>query len=72
MFSRTTIASSIRMPIASERPNSDIVFSVKPNSQQRHERREHRHRQREPGDDRRAPRVEEQEDDEHGERSRPR
>ncbi len=31
MFSRTTIASSIRMPIASERPSSDIVLSVKPN-----------------------------------------
>ena len=30
MFSRTTIASSIRMPIASERPSSDIVLSVKP------------------------------------------
>ncbi len=33
MFSRTTIASSIRMPIASESPSSDIVFSVKPNAQ---------------------------------------
>jgi hypothetical protein len=32
MFSRTTMASSIRMPIASERPSSDMVFSVKPNS----------------------------------------
>ena len=32
MFSRTTIASSIRMPIASERPSSDIVFSVNPNA----------------------------------------
>ena len=32
MFSRTTIASSIRMPIASDRPSSDIVFSVKPNA----------------------------------------
>jgi len=31
MFSRTTIASSIRMPIASDRPSSDIVLSVKPN-----------------------------------------
>ena len=30
MFSRTTIASSIRMPIASESPRSDIVLSVKP------------------------------------------
>ena len=33
MFSRTTIASSIRMPIASERPSSDMVLSVKPNAQ---------------------------------------
>src|ERR1035437_6186856 len=32
MFSRTTIASSMRMPIASESPSSDIVFSVKPNA----------------------------------------
>ena len=30
MFSRTTIASSMRMPMASDRPSSDIVFSVKP------------------------------------------
>ncbi len=30
MFSRTTMASSIRMPIASERPSSDMVLSVKP------------------------------------------
>jgi hypothetical protein len=30
MFSRTTMASSIRMPIASDRPSSDIVFRVKP------------------------------------------
>ena len=33
MFSRTTIASSIRMPIASDRPSSDMVLSVKPNAQ---------------------------------------
>ena len=32
MFSRTTIASSMRMPMASDRPSSDIVFSVKPNA----------------------------------------
>ena len=30
MFSRTTIASSMRMPIDSDSPSSDIVFSVKP------------------------------------------
>ena len=30
MFSRTTMASSMRMPMASERPRSDIVLSVKP------------------------------------------
>ena len=30
MFSRTTIASSISMPIASDRPMSVITFSVKP------------------------------------------
>ena len=67
MFSRTTMASSIRMPIASERPSSDIVLSVKPNAQTAMNDGEHRDRQREAGDDRRAPRVEEQEDDEHGE-----
>ena len=32
MFSRTTIASSMRIPIASESPSSDMVFSVKPNA----------------------------------------
>jgi hypothetical protein len=30
MFSRTTMASSIRMPMASESPSSDMVLSVKP------------------------------------------
>ena len=30
MFSRTTMASSMRMPIASDRPRSDIVLRVKP------------------------------------------
>jgi hypothetical protein len=33
MFSRTTMASSIRIPIESDRPSSDIVFRVKPNAQ---------------------------------------
>ena len=66
MFSRTTIASSIRMPIASDRPSSDIVFSVKPNAQHRDERGDHRDRQREAGDHRRSPRVQEQEHDQHG------
>ena len=32
MFSRTTIASSMRRPIASDRASSVIVFTVKPNS----------------------------------------
>jgi hypothetical protein len=32
MFSRTTIASSIRIPIASERPSRDMVFRVNPNA----------------------------------------
>ena len=30
MFSRTTMASSIRMPMDSESPSSDMVFNVKP------------------------------------------
>ena len=67
MFSRTTIASSIRMPIASESPSSDIVFSVKPKIQSGTNDASARHRQREAGDDGRAPRVEEEEHDEHGE-----
>ena len=33
MFSLTTIASSMRMPIESDSPSSDIVFSVKPYAQ---------------------------------------
>src|SRR3989337_1414535 len=33
MFSRTTIASSIRIPIASDNPSSDMVLRVKPNAQ---------------------------------------
>ncbi len=53
--------------MASDRPSSDIVLSVKPNAQHRDERGEHRHRQRQAGDDRRAPRVQEQEHHEHGE-----
>src|ERR1700681_686543 len=32
MFSRPTMASSIRIPIASDSPRSDIVFSVNPNA----------------------------------------
>ncbi len=40
-------------------------FNVKPNAVQRDERRDHGDRQREPGDDRAAPAVQEQEDDEH-------
>ena len=33
MFSRTTMASSIRMPIASDRPISDIVSRLNPSAQ---------------------------------------
>ncbi len=32
MFSRTTMASSIRIPIASDNPSSDMVLSVNPNA----------------------------------------
>ena len=60
MFSRTTIASSISMPIASDRPISVITFSVKPNSRMTDEGRDDRDGQREAGDDRRAPGVQEQ------------
>src|SRR3712207_7210200 len=37
MFSRTTMASSIRMPMASDSPRSDMVLSVKPNAHTRSE-----------------------------------
>src|SRR3954471_7680073 len=33
MFSRTTMASSIRIPIASDRPSSDMVLRVNPQAQ---------------------------------------
>ena len=33
MFSRTTIASSIKIPMASDRPSSDMVLSVNPKAQ---------------------------------------
>ena len=32
MFSRTTIASSIKIPIASDRPSNVIMLRVKPNA----------------------------------------
>ena len=59
MFSRTTIASSISTPIASDRPSSVMKLSVKPHSPHRDERRDHRGGQRQRRDQRRAPRVEE-------------
>jgi hypothetical protein len=67
MFSRTTMASSIRMPIASERPSSDIVLSVKPKAHTAMNDGQHRHRQRESRDHRGAPGVQEEEDHEHRE-----
>ena len=45
MFSRTTIASSIRMPIASESAISVIMFMREAESVDREERRDHRHGQ---------------------------
>ena len=53
--------------MASDRPSSDIVFEREAEHQHGDERGEHRDRQRQAGDHRRAPRVEEQEHDEHGE-----
>ena len=69
MFSRTTMASSISRPIASESASSVIVFNVKSNTHMMKNARDDRDRQREAGDDRRAPGVQEQVDDqdrEHG------
>ena len=67
MFSRTTIASSMRRPIASDSASSVMVFNVKLNTHMMKNARDDRHRQREAGDDRRAPRVQEQVDDHHRE-----
>ena len=63
MFSRTTMASSMRRPIASDSASSVMVFTVKSNTHMMKNARDDRDRQREPGDDRRAPRVQEQVDD---------
>ena len=63
MFSRTTMASSMSRPIASESASSVIVFMVKLNTHMMKNARDDRDRQREPGDDRRSPRVQEQVDD---------
>ena len=54
--------------MASDRPSSDIVFSVKPNAQTATNDASTETGSAKPGDDRRAPGVEEQKDDEHGQR----
>ena len=69
-FSTTTIASSTTMPIASTRPNSDRLLSEKPKAAMQEERADQRHRNRHDGNDRRAPCLQEQDDDEHDEHHR--
>jgi hypothetical protein len=65
---RTTIASSISNPMHNDSAISVMKLSVKPNVQRR---RDDRDRQREPGDDRASPGVQEQEDDQHGQQRAP-
>ena len=59
MFSRTTIASSMSSPIASESAISVSMFSVMPEEIHDDERRDDRDGQRQARDDRRAPGVQE-------------
>ena len=64
-FSTTTIASSTTMPIASTSPNSDRLFSEKPEQRHDRERADQRHRHGDHRDDRRPPVLQEhQHDDE--------
>ena len=69
-FSTTTIASSTTMPIASTRPNSDSAFSEKPKRCIDGERADERHGHGRERNDRRAPGLQEQHDDEHDEQQR--
>ena len=55
--------------MASDSPSSDIVLSVKPNAHTATNDGQHRYRQRQPGNHRRAPGVEEQEDHDDGQGS---
>ncbi len=64
-FSTTTMASSTTMPMASTRPNMRQVVQRKAEHAHQEERADQRHRNGDDGDDRRAPRLQEQHDDEH-------
>ena len=55
------------MPIARTRPNSESVFSEKPKAWRYCERADERHRNRDERNDRRAPRLQEEDDDHHDE-----
>ena len=66
MFSRTTIASSISRPMHSDSAISVRKLSVKPNAYSAMNVAIDRDRQRQAGDDRAAPAVQEQEHDQHG------
>ncbi len=66
MFSIVTVASSTRMPTASARPPSVMMFSVSPNADRIDDRAENRQRNRDGDDHRRAPAAEEQQDHQAG------
>ena len=67
MFSRTTMASSISRPMHSDSAISVRKLSEKPNAYSAMKVAITEQRQREPGDDRAAPAVQEQEHDQHRE-----
>ena len=69
-FSTTTIASSTTMPIASTSPNRLSALIEKPNTCITREGADHRHRHGEQRNDRGAPGLQEQDDDQHHERDR--
>jgi hypothetical protein len=66
MFSMTTMASSIRMPMLSVRASIVMLLNVKPMACTMAECGDDRGRQRDGADDRGAPVVQEEQDDEHG------
>ena len=69
-FSTTTMASSTTMPIASTRPNSDRLFSVKPNAAMKKKRADQRDRDGDKRNDGGAPGLQEQDDHQHDQHDR--
>ena len=69
MFSSTTIASSMTMPVASDSASIVMLFSVKPNDLHEREGADDRGRDRQRGDERDAQVADEQEHDDAGEQA---